>query len=433
MNQRLAVLCMLAFAWMTLPAVSIAQSDPLLLLRDKASVLSGRLIEDASLIQSQPHYLEQMISEQLGRVVDYRYMCRKALGKYWKRASISQKKEFESAFKRKLIRTYAYAFKSYQGQKIHFGPTRSQDNNTDRALIRSHLEVSNNKVELDYRLHHQDGRWQVYDILIDGSSLVTTFSDQIQQLIKQHGVARAISKLSREYPDDRRTIALGSDNWGPYASENLPDKGLAAAIVSTVLEHLGYRVSIEFSPWKKLVGRVNEGKLDGLLATWPNQTPEHFALSESYLESELRFIKRLDDPFVYQNPTQLRQFMTNKSYRLGIFSSYNYQDYTGKITEQFDVQKLDYCSQLFREVANNNIDLALVDRWIADNELASKDNIAEHLTVVPKGIAQTTIHLALNGQTDSPALLDGFNKILNRIRQSGEYQNLLSKHQYPHQ
>lgn len=432
MKQRLAVLCMLAFAWITLPAVSMAQSDPLLLLRDKASVLSGRLLEDAALINSQPHYLEQMISEQLDRVVDYRYMCRKALGKYWKRTSITQKKEFESAFKRKLIRTYAHAFKAYKGQKIHFGPTRSQDNNTDRALIRSHLDISTGKVELDYRLHHQDGRWQVYDILIGGSSLVTTFRDQIQQLIKQHGVARAISKLSKEYPDDRRTIVLGADNWGPYASENMPDKGLATAIVSNVLEHLGYRVRIEFSPWKKLVDQASNGKLDGLLATWPDQLPGSFALSDSYLESELRFIKRADDPFVYQNPEQLSQLMADKPYRLGIFASYNYQHYTGQLTDQFDVKKLDYCSQLFREVASNNIDLALVDRWIADNELASKDNIAEYLSVVPKGIAQTTIHLALNGQADSPVLLDGFNKILHRIRQSGEYQTLLSKHQYPH-
>merc|ERR1711941_7861 len=133
---------------------------------------------------------------------------------------------------------------------------------------------------------------QVYDILINGGSLVTTFSDQIQHLINEYGVGRAISKLTREYPDNRRVITLGADNWAPYASENLPDQGLAVAIVSKALERLGYRVDIQFSPWKKLVEQVSTGELDGLLATWPNQTPDSFQLSKPYLESELRFIKR---------------------------------------------------------------------------------------------------------------------------------------------
>merc|ERR1711879_1080047 len=277
-------------AWAMMPASALAKSDPLSLLQRTAHGLTEQLINDHSLIESQDHYLEQMIDDRLAPVIDYHYMCRKALGKYWKRMSLTQKQEFEQAFKRKLIRTYSHAFKAYSGQSVHFSPASIQQDNTDRAFVSSHLKGgSGQNVNLDYRLHHQDGRWQVYDILINGGSLVTTFSDQIQHLINEYGVGRAISKLTREYPDNRRVITLGADNWAPYASENLPDQGLAVAIVSKALERLGYRVDIQFSPWKKLVEQVSTGELDGLLATWPNQTPDSFQLSKPYLESELRF------------------------------------------------------------------------------------------------------------------------------------------------
>lgn len=434
MIRKLLALCLLVTTWLTAPLTAHAKTDPLIVVRSTAAELTTRLVEDKALITAQSHYLEQMIEDLLSPVVDYRHMSRQALGKYWKRASEGQKLEFQATFKRKLIRTYSHAFKAFQGQELHFGPALFQDNNTDRALIRSYLKDSEGKrVHLDYRLHHQNS-WQIHDIVIEGISLAKTFKDQIQDLIKQNGLSRALSKLNREFPDTRPKVVLGSDNWAPYASETLPDKGLAVAIVSSVLEHLGYRVEIRFSPWKKLLEEASEGNLDGLLATWPNQTPPYFLLSEAYLKSELRFIKRSDDPFTYKNPDQLSQFLQDKSYRLGIFANYNYQDYIGEIEGHFDVEKLDYCSQLFREVASNNIDLALVDRWIADNELASKENIAGYLSMVPEGIAETSIHLALSQQNsalNSKTLLEGFNKVLARLQQSGEYQDLLIRHQYP--
>ena len=435
MIRKVLASCLLAFVWLTTSMIVHAKTDPLVIVRTTATELTFRLIEDKALIEQQSHYLEQLIDDHLSPVVDYRHMSRQALGKYWRRASESQKREFQAAFKRKLIRSYAHAFKAFQGQDIHFGPALFHDENTDHALIRSYLQdTSGEKVHLDYRMHHQNG-WQVYDIVIEGISLTTTFKEQIQNLIKQNGLSRALSKLTKQFPDDRPTIVLGADNWAPYVSDSLPDKGLAAAIVSTAFEQLGYKVEIHFAPWKKLLEGTGKGTLDGLLATWPNQKSPDFVLSDAYLKSELRFIKRSNDPFTYQNPEQLAQFLQNKSYRLGIFADYNYQDYIDHIDGKFQVERLDYCSQLFREVASNNIDLALVDRWIADNELASKENVAEYLSVVPTGIAETTIHLALTNQqpTDqnSRFLLEGFNKILARLQHSGEYQNLLTRHQYP--
>ncbi len=431
MNVRMLLMF---FIFIAAGSQALTRSDPLVLVKATADQVTSRLVDDKLLIDSQSHYLEQLINETLIPVVDYHYMSRKALGDYWKRTSATQKEEFQAAFKRKVIRTYTNAFRAFKGQPIQFTQTNTSSD-TDRVNIKSQTtDASGNPIQLNYSLYFHDSHWQIYDVLINGTSLVKTFRDQIQSLIKEYGLSRAISKLSREYPDNRPIVTLGISNWAPYASEQLPDQGLAVAIVKEAITSLGYKVNIVFAPWKKLLEQADNGKLDGILATWPDLLPTSYALTASYLESELRFIKRIDDPFTYQNPTQLSQLLKKSSYKLGVFSDYDYQKHIGNLDEQFNIHRLDYCSQLFREVANRSIDLALVDRWVADNELASKEHIAEHLTVVPASIAKTTIHLAMHRKKQTPetaAFIGGFNHILKRMRSSGHYQDLLDRHQFP--
>ena len=119
--------------------------------------------------------------------------------------------------------------------------------------------------------------------------------------------------------------------------------------------------------------------------------------------------------------------------RLGIYSEINYGPWLDNIDRYFAVEPRDYCSQLFRDVANNNLDLALVDEWVASTELASNPTIAEHLVLAPGDIARTSIHLAINRQlSNASALITGFNHMLQQMKQDGSYQQILEKHQYPY-
>lgn len=415
-------------------AVSHAQTDaPRQLVEAASTRMTERLIADREQIQSQDFYLEQLVDELLLPAVDHITMAKRVMGKYWRRASEEQQKTFVKAFKNKVIRTYAGAFKAFNGEKIEYQDSRlNPDGN--RALVKSEIKrVGAANIRVDYKLYNRDDSWKVYDVIIEGVSLVKSFHDQVSLSIEQDGLAKAISALADEYKSDAPQVKLGGHAWGPYLGKQQPNYGLAADIVSAAFARAGYQLTIAFMPWNRVEEHIRTQQLDGSVASW--RTPDRQTdtlFSKPYLHNRLVFIKRQDDPFYYQNPTQLNDLAGNKGYRLGIFENYSYGPEFDQIRDLFQIQRRDYCSQLFRDVANKELDLALVDHWVASSELSHKPNVSQHLVQAPGTLTRQSLHIALPASGErSQQLINAFNLGLQRLKQDGSYQQILDQHQFP--
>jgi phospholipid transport system substrate-binding protein len=125
--------------------------------------------------------------------VDFDRVSVLVLGKYWKTASTEQKARFKTEFRRLLVRTYTTAFTEYSDWNIRYLP--SQDSSEDKTMVRTEILQSNGPpVAVNYRMINNKGTWKVYDVLIEGISLLqnyrTSFTNQIaeggsvEQLIK---------------------------------------------------------------------------------------------------------------------------------------------------------------------------------------------------------------------------------------------------------
>ncbi len=413
--------------------VQAADDAPRTTVETTAKAMTDRLISDRELVQNQENYVEQLVDELLLPVVDHVYMAKRVLGKYWKRASMEQQKTFTIAFKEKVIRTYAGAFRAFDGQTILFEDSRLNDEG-NQAIVKSQIQrVGAPPIRVDYKLYLKQKQWQVFDVIIEGVSLTKSFRAQVSLSIEQDGLAQAISKLADEYKSAAPTVKLGARAWGPYLGSNLPGFGLAADIVTTAFARAGYQVELVFAPALKIEENTSAGQLQGEIAAWqPQQASATQLYSVPYLENTLVFIKRDDDPFDYASPDMLKQHLTNKGYRLGVFNGVDYGQAFSQIAPLFHLQKLDYCSQLFREVANKSIDLALVDSWMADIELNSKEHIANHLQRVATPLASRELRVSIaRSATGAEALIQAFNTGLERIKADGTYQSLLKKHNYP--
>jgi len=125
------------------------------------------------------HFVEEVIDPS----VDFERVSILILGKYWKTASPEQRARFKKEFRTLLVRTYTTAFTEYSNWTIRYLPLKMTDQDT-RVVVRTEiLQAGAQPVAVNYRMVNIKGDWRVYDVLIEGISLVqnyrTSFSSEI--------------------------------------------------------------------------------------------------------------------------------------------------------------------------------------------------------------------------------------------------------------
>lgn len=126
---------------------------------------------------------------------DFRYMSQLVLGKHWRRASDSQKNRFTEAFKGLLISTYSNSLTEYSGQEVEYLPFRAAD---DAEKVTVKIEVipqAGLPIPIDYQLHVSDDAWKVYDVNIDGLSIISNYRSSVGQEVANKGLDKVIADM----------------------------------------------------------------------------------------------------------------------------------------------------------------------------------------------------------------------------------------------
>jgi phospholipid transport system substrate-binding protein len=119
-----------------------------------------------------------------------------AMGINWRKATPDQQKLLIDQFRTLLVRTYSTALTSYRNQTIDFKPLRAQPADTD-VMVRSEVRQSGAEaVTIDYSMEKTPSGWKVYDVVVGGVSLVTTYRDTFANEIRNAGVDGLIKTLS---------------------------------------------------------------------------------------------------------------------------------------------------------------------------------------------------------------------------------------------
>jgi phospholipid transport system substrate-binding protein len=127
---------------------------------------------------------------------DFNRMTALAMGASWRRATPEQQKDLVEQFRTLLVRTYASGVTAYRDQLIEFKPLRAKAGDTD-VIVRSEVKRSGTQpVTIDYGMGKTPEGWKVYDVIIGGVSLVTTYRDTFVQEVRQTGVDGLIKMLA---------------------------------------------------------------------------------------------------------------------------------------------------------------------------------------------------------------------------------------------
>jgi phospholipid transport system substrate-binding protein len=129
----------------------------------------------------------QIVEEVLRPHVDQHRISALALGKYWKKATPQLRANFEKEFKETMIRLYSTAYASYEDWSITYLPLRLKAD-AKKAIVKIKVNrASGQPVAISYRMVNKADGWKVYDIIIEGISLVTNFRNQFKGIIDQGG------------------------------------------------------------------------------------------------------------------------------------------------------------------------------------------------------------------------------------------------------
>jgi phospholipid transport system substrate-binding protein len=122
------------------------------------------------------------VAKIIGEVFDFTELSKRSLGREWKKINSEQQKEFIGLFRKLLQSVYADRLLAYTDQKIVFDKEKMLKKG--RAEVQSHLLLSDGrKVPIFYRLTDKNGSWKVYDLIIEGVSLVKNYRTQFREIL----------------------------------------------------------------------------------------------------------------------------------------------------------------------------------------------------------------------------------------------------------
>ena len=141
--------------------------------------------------------------------IDFRYAMQTAVGPPWASASSDQQEKLTAEFRSMLIRVYSLAIGVYRGQTMEVLPVRMAAGATEANVRAQYRGSDGRRIAIEYAVHKVQSGWKVFDITVEGVSLVLAYRSDFSQVLRQSGVDGLIKAMA-----DKNRVALGSGTTG---------------------------------------------------------------------------------------------------------------------------------------------------------------------------------------------------------------------------
>lgn len=182
--------------WLSLASVRAETLDPDTLVRQTSEQMLAVLKEQHAVIVADPSRLYGLVDSIVLPHFDFERMARWVLGKHWRQATPEQQAAFVNEFRTLLVRTYGTALLEYTNYKVSFLPARMTDNGKDVTVRTEVQKPGGLPVPISYSMYLSDKGWKVYDVAIDGISLVSNYRTTFATEIKSKGIDGLIQRLA---------------------------------------------------------------------------------------------------------------------------------------------------------------------------------------------------------------------------------------------
>ncbi len=179
--KRSLVVLTIALVALKLSLVSAFAATPLETIKPQVDRALEVLRDPALKAESAKAAKEKKIWVILDSIFDYTELSKRTLAQHWKKLSPDQQKEFVSLFGKLLGGVYMDRIIAYKDEKVVFGKVTNFSDKT--AEVQSEVIRSSKPIPIHYRMILENGEWKVYDVVIEGVSLVQNYRTQFREIL----------------------------------------------------------------------------------------------------------------------------------------------------------------------------------------------------------------------------------------------------------
>ena len=189
---------LLALLALVAPPALAQDVAPDVLVKNVTQEVIGIVKQDKEIQAGNQKKTVALVEEKVLPHFNFNRMTALAMGQNWRKATPEQQGLLVEQFKTLLVRTYSTALSSYRNQVIDFKPLRAQAADTDVTVRSDVKQPGGEPVSIDYSLEKTPDGWKVYDVIVGGVSLVTTYRDTFTSEVRANGIDGLIKALSEK-------------------------------------------------------------------------------------------------------------------------------------------------------------------------------------------------------------------------------------------
>ncbi len=189
-----------------LPVAVAAQQElgPDELVRKVTSEVLDAIQRDKQLQAGDRKKALALAEEKILPLVDFREAARLAVGRPWNTATPEQQERITREFRTLLVRIYSNAIGVYRGQTMRVQPAKMAPGATQVTVRNQYLSPGRPPTSVEYAMHKTPEGWKIYDITVEGVSLVLTYRGEFDQVVREAGIDGLIRRLAERNREPAR-------------------------------------------------------------------------------------------------------------------------------------------------------------------------------------------------------------------------------------
>jgi polar amino acid transport system substrate-binding protein len=209
-----------------------------------------------------------------------------------------------------------------------------------------------------------------------------------------------------------------------YAGEDGTPQGIAVDIVTKIMNKLGHTVDVKLYPWARGLDMVKEGDADAIFTAYKNPERELFLdYSQQVLIPQIVcFYVKKGNPITFDGDLN-----TVKDKRIGIVSTISYGQKFDQFKPQLQLDRVEELEQNFKKLEAGRIDLVISNAYVAESTLGKLQS-TDSFTRLPQEVERVPSYIGFSKKRGLAALRDQFDQELIKLKESGEYTEIMKKY-----
>lgn len=195
MKRFIATLLSLGLALMAASARADIK-EPDALVRDTAKEVLALVKQDKDIKSGNQKKLLDLVEAKILPHFDFERMTRLTTGRNWRSATADQRTALITEFRTLLVRTYTAAFSRYEDQTVEVKPPRTYPGTDEVTVMSQIVKPGSPSIKVDYEMEKTPDGWKVFDMSVEGASLVVTYRSTFADEIQKSGIDGLIKMLA---------------------------------------------------------------------------------------------------------------------------------------------------------------------------------------------------------------------------------------------